>query len=138
MSAGAHVGLRRAGAVLGGLVTVVVLSTATDAVLHALGVFPAMGRPMSAALWWTAIGYRAGFTLLGGWVAARLDPRAPMRAAWILTGVGTVLGLAGVAVAMSQPGLGPLWYAWAVALTGPPASWLGGRLRVAQATRKEA
>jgi hypothetical protein len=128
---------RTAGAVAGGLVTVVLLSTLVDAVLHATGVFPAMGRPMSPALWWLAIGYRAVFTFAGGMVAARLLPADPMRAVWILTGIGTVLGLVGVAVASSQPQMGPAWYAWGVALTGPPCSWLGGRVAAGTHPRKE-
>lgn len=115
-------------AVLGGLVTVIVLSTAVDAVLHATHVFPAEGQAMSTGMWWLAIGYRAVFTLAGGWVAARLLPSAPMRAAGILTAIGTVLGLVGVAVSMGKPEMGPAWYAWGVALTGPPCSWWGGRL----------
>ena len=113
-------------AVFAGLVTVVVLSTAVDAVLHATRVFPAMGQPMSTPLWWLAVGYRALFTFAGGWVAGRLAPAPRMRAAGILTALGTVLGFAGVAFAASKPELGPAWYAWAVALTGPPCSWWGG------------
>lgn len=115
-------------AVVGGLATVIVLSTAVDAVLHATGVFPAIAQPMTAGLWWLAIGYRAVFTFVGGWVAARLMPAAPMRAAGILTAVGTVLGLVGVAIAAGKPEMGPAWYAWGVALTGPPCSWWGGRI----------
>jgi hypothetical protein len=131
-------GLRRAGAVLAGLATVVVLSTAVDLFMHASGIFPAMGQPMPPALWWLAVAYRAAFTLLGGWIAARLSPGQPMRAVWILTGAGCVLGLMGVGVALSKPELGPLWYAWAVALTGPPASWLGGRLYIQNHKNTEA
>jgi len=53
-----------------------------------------------------------------------------MRAVWILTGIGVIFGLLGVAVSLSKPDLGPAWYARGVALTGPPSSWLGGRLRI--------
>ncbi len=113
-------------AVFAGLVAVVALSTAVDAVLHATHVLPAMGQPMSASLWWLAIGYRAVFTFAGGWVAGRLAPLPPMRAAGILTALGTLLGFAGLAVARAKPELGPEWYAWAIALTGPPCSWWGG------------
>jgi len=128
-------GVRRAGAVAGGLATVIVFSTALDAVMHATGLFPPIGQPMAATRWWLAVGYRFAVTLLGGWTAARFDPDRGMRAAWILTGLGAALGLAGLGVGLAHPELGPLWYAWAVALTGPPASWLGGRLSIHQ--RKE-
>jgi hypothetical protein len=120
--------LRSAGAVLAGLVTVVVLSTATDAVLHATGVFPPMGRPMAGGLWVLATAYRFVFTFLGGWVTARLAPEPRMRAVWILTGIGAALGLVGVLSTLGAgPELGPLWYPVAVAVTGPIASWWGGR-----------
>jgi hypothetical protein len=127
--------LSRAGAVAAGLVTVVSLSTAVDAVLHGTGVFPPMGQAMSAGLWCLAISYRAVFTLLGGWIAGRLDPAKSMKAPLILTGLGAVLGLLGVGVAYSKPEMGPLWYAWGVALTGPPCSWLGGHLAVPSHSR---
>lgn len=120
--------LGRIGAVLAGLLCVVILSTGADAVMHAAGVFPAVGQPMNTELWWLAIGYRAVFTVLGGWVSARADPSGSMRAVAILTGVGCILGLVGVGVALNNPELGPAWYAWGVALTGPPCSWLGGTL----------
>jgi len=122
--------LRRVGAVLLALFTVVALSSALDAVMHGTGVFPAMGRPMPPSLWLLAVSYRFAFTLLGGWIAARLDPARGMRAVWILTGLGIAFGLMGVGANLAKPELGPLWYAWAVALTGPPASWLGGILYV--------
>ncbi len=121
------IGLRRAGAVLAGLVTVIVTSSVADAVMHGKGIFPPMGQPMAPGLWWLAVTYRMVFTVLGGWIASRLDPEHGMRAAWILTGLGCVLGLAGVGVALTHPEMGPQWYAWAVAVTGPPASWLGGK-----------
>jgi hypothetical protein len=129
---------RIAGAVFAGLLAVVVLSTATDAVLHATHVFPREGLAMSATLWWLAIAYRAVFTALGGWIAARLTPAAPMRAVWILAGIGTVLGLMGVAVAMNQPQMGPAWYAWGVAITGPLFTWLGGRLGAGSIAKEHA
>ncbi|MEO7424755.1 MAG: hypothetical protein ABI036_06175 [Fibrobacteria bacterium] len=113
-------------AVLAGLITVIFLSTVTDIIMHSTGVFPPMGQPMAAALWVLAVAYRFVFTFLGGWISARLDPRRGMKAVRILTGLGCLLGLAGVGMAMSKPEMGPAWYAWGVALTGPLASWLGG------------
>ena len=131
-------GVRRTAAVLAGLAVVVILSSVTDGVMHACGVFPAMGQPMTTGLWVLAVSYRFAFTLLGGWVAGRLDPGRTMRAVWILTGLGVALGLLGVGVSLSHPELGPAWYAWAVALNGPPASWLGGRIFVHSLNRTEA
>lgn len=120
--------LRRAGAVIAGLLTTIIVTTIVDIGMHATGVFPPMGQPMSSSLWWLAIAYRAVITVGGGWVTAKLDPSEPMRAVAIGTGIGSVLGLVGVGVALSKPEMGPAWYAWGVALTGPPACWLGGLL----------
>lgn len=119
--------MKRTLAVIAGLITVIVLSTLTDMILHSTGVFPAMGQPMSAALWLLAIAYRFAFTFAGGWLSAKLDPERGMKAVWILSGIGFLLGLVGVAIAMGKPEMGPAWYAWGVALTGPFASWFGGK-----------
>ena len=78
--------MKRAIAVLAGLIAIFILSTATDPIMHRSGVFPPMGQPVSAALWWLAIGYRFAYTFLGGWISARLDPQPGMRATWILAG----------------------------------------------------
>ena len=51
-----------------------------------------------------------------------------MRAVAIGTALGGILGLVGVQIARNNPGLGPIWYAWGVAVTGPPCCWLGGIL----------
>jgi hypothetical protein len=118
--------MKRTLAVIAGLITVIVLSTLTDMIMHATGVFPALGQAMSTSLWLLAIAYRFAFTFAGGWLSAKLDPQRGMKAVWILTGIGLLLGLVGVGIAMGKPEMGPVWYAWGVALTGPLASWLGG------------
>jgi hypothetical protein len=50
--------LRRIDAVLAGLLAIIILSTATDAVLHATGVFPPSGQPMVDAFFLLATAYR--------------------------------------------------------------------------------
>ena len=59
--------LRRIGAVLAGFLATVILSLGTDLVLHAAGVFPAWGQPMSNALFLPATAYRTLFTVAGRW-----------------------------------------------------------------------
>ena len=119
---------RSAGAVVTGFVAVAVLSLGTDQVLHVLTVYPPWGEPMAGALFAVATAYRIGYTVLGGYLTARLAPHAPVRHALILGLVGLVPGIAGVMVNIAKPELGPLWYPIAVALTGPPCAWLGGVL----------
>jgi hypothetical protein len=113
-------------AVLAGLVTVVLLSTLTDEVMHATGIIPrgAMWNPWHNAL---ALAYRCVFTVAGGYVTARLAPARPMTLVVILGLIGTAAGIAGV-VATADMNLGPRWYPIAIAVTGFPCVWLGGWL----------
>ncbi len=122
--------LRSVGAVIAGFAVVVVLSTATDAVLHAAKIYPppqeGLHDPLLNLL---ALSYRCVFTLAGGWVTARLAPNTPLRHAFVLGLLGTAAGTAGV-IATWNLGLGPHWYPIALAVTGLPLCWLGGLLAV--------
>lgn len=116
-------------AVLLGLLSVMLLSTVTDVILHASGVFPAWFQPMSAGLWLLALGYRALYTVLGGYLCARLAPYRPMAHVWTLGLIGTAFGIAGVVATWGRgPEFGPAWYAILVALTGLPSCLIGGWL----------
>lgn len=118
---------RSVGAIAAGFLTVVVLSLGTDQLMHALGVYPPWGQTMyETALNVLALSYRIVYTILGGYVAARFAPRAPMRHAWILGFIGLCLGTAG-AIATIPMDLGPSWYPIAIALTALPCAWLGGK-----------
>ena len=120
--------LRSTGALLAGFFTVAILSLATDQVLHVLNVYPPWGQPMyDPGLNLLALGYRIVYTVLGGWVTARLAPHSPMRHVMILAIIGQIMGLLGVAAAFSQE-LGPHWYPIALAATAIPCTWLGGKL----------
>lgn len=117
-------------AVLAGFATVMILSTAVDAVLHALNVYPPNGQPMyEPGLNALALAYRCVFTVLGGYVCARLAPNLPLRHAFILGVIGATVGTAAVFATWNM-GLGPHWYPIALAVTGLPLTWLGGALRV--------
>lgn len=89
--------LRSVGAVLAGLLVIVIASTAVDLVLHATGVYPPWGQPMSDALFALATAYRIVISIFGCWLAARLAPNRP----WY--------PLVLVAVAMPCPWLGGRW-----------------------------
>src|SRR5213594_1528101 len=111
-----------------GFVTVVALSLGTDELLHLLRVYPPWDQTMSGGLFGLATAYRIVYTVVGGYITARLAPQAPVHHALILGLVGLAPGLAGVMVAIAKPGLGPLWYPVALAVTGLPCTWLGGVL----------
>ena len=119
---------RSVAAVLLGFIAVVVLSLATDPLLHALAVYPPWGQPM----WDTsdnvlAFAYRSVYAVAGGYVTARLAPHDPMRHVLVLGALGFLGALAG-AISMIPLELGPDWYPIALVLTAVPLVWLGGVL----------
>ncbi len=122
--------VRSAGAVLAGFITILVTHTGTDAVLHALGVFPPAGQAMSDALFALAFSYRFSFSVLGAYVTAWLAPTRPLKHALVLGGIGFVLSLAGLAATVARaPELGPVWYPLALVAVTFPCCWLGAKLR---------
>jgi hypothetical protein len=121
--------VRSAAALFLGFVAVFVLSLGTDQVLHVLGVYPPWGQPMyDPRLNLLALTYRIVYTVLGGYIAARLAPHSPMRHALALGVFGLVVGGAAGISAIIKYDLGPDWYPIAVALTALPCAWLGGAL----------
>ena len=122
------------GAVVAGVLAIIVMTTLVDLVLHAVGVFPGMGQPLTDPLALLALSYRILIGIGGAWLTARLAPDRPMKHAIILGCVGLVLGLVGVVVTWNM-GLGSRWYPIAIALLAIPQSWAGGRIREAQLRR---
>ena len=118
-------------AVVAGFVVVVVLSTATDAVLHKAGVFPAVGERMSDGLFVLATAYRTLYGILGSYTTARFAPNKPMKHALIGAAIGTVVATIG-AIATWNMNLGPHWYPIALILTAFPTAWVGAKLRLLQ------
>ena len=119
---------RSAGAIFLGFVVVVVLSLATDQLLHVLKVYPPWGEPMhEPGLNLLALSYRIVYAILGSYLAARFAPRNPMRHALILGAIGFVVSVIGAVTAIPM-NLGPAWYPIALALTALPCAWIGGLL----------
>jgi hypothetical protein len=114
-------------AVGAGVLVVVVVTTGVDIVLHAVGVLPAMGQPLSNALAVLASAYRLVISIAGAGLTARLAPDRPMAHAMRLGYVGTILGLIGVAVTWTA-GLGPKWYPISLAVLAIPQCWVGGKI----------
>lgn len=119
--------LRRVGAVAAGLLAIFAVTTVTDLVMHATGVYPPSGAPpMSSALFLLAFAYRFVFDVAGCWLTARLAPDRPMRHAMVLGAIGLALSIAGAAAMWTA---GPHWYPIALAASALPCAWLGGRLQ---------
>src|SRR5438128_11039826 len=112
---------RSVGAVVAGFVVVFVLSVGTDQVLHVLKVYPPWGEPMAGALYVMATAYRIVYTILGGYITARLAPDAPVRHALILGLVGLVAGLLGVIANIAKPDAGPRWFSITGLIHSPPS-----------------
>ena len=128
--------LRSFWAVAAGVLFIIIVTTAVDMVLHAVGVFPPFDQPQTLddRLSLIASSYRLVIGIAGGWLTAKLAPQNPMKHAMILGLVGVVLGLAGV-VATWNLGMGPRWYPISLAVLAIPQCWAGGKIFVSQTGR---
>jgi hypothetical protein len=116
-------------AVFLGFIAVVILSLGTDQALHVLNVYPPWGQPMwDPGLNALALAYRIVFTIIGGYIAARFAPYAPMRHALALGVIGLIPAVGGAIYGISRGDLGPSWYPIALAIVGLPCCWIGGLL----------
>jgi len=119
---------RSVAAVLAGLVVNAVLSSATDLLLVAAGVFPPLsefGHPasFSDSLLLLALLYRTAYGVLGCYITARLSPRRPMAHAMVLGGIGFAIGVIGAAATWGE---WTSWYSLAIIVVTLPSAWLGG------------
>ncbi|TGL96309.1 hypothetical protein EHQ76_16155 [Leptospira barantonii] len=113
------------GAVFAGFLTIGILSTAVDMILHQTGIYPPFGVIMSDPLFVLATGYRIVFGILSGYITARLAPDQPMQHALALGIVGVVVSVIG-AVMMWEAG--PAWYSLAIIAIALPCSWAGAKI----------
>jgi hypothetical protein len=120
--------LRRVGAVLAGFLAIVVLSSAVDAVMHAVGIFPPLGQSMPDGLFLLATAYRIIISIGGCYLAARLAPDRPLGHALALGVVGVAASTVGAVVTWNMP-IGPHWYPLALIAVAIPCAYAGGALR---------
>jgi len=125
--------LRSIGAVFAGFVVVVVLSTATDALMNAVGLFPKSGPPIAEGRYLAlATVYRSVFAIIGCYTTAKLAPARPMLHALVGGAIGFVLSIVGaIATWNLGPEFGPHWYPISLVVTALPCAWLGGWLEEA-------
>jgi hypothetical protein len=119
--------LRSIGAILAGLVAVVILSSVADFALESTGVFPPPERfqEFTTANYALALAYRSVFNIFGCWLAARLAADHPMRHAMILGVIGFALATLCAIIMWS---VGTHWYPLALVIEALPCAWIGGRL----------
>ena len=119
---------------LAGFFAIVILSIGTDMVMHAMGIFPAIGEPIGSKPLLLATAYRILYGVVGGYITARLAPREPMAHALVLGVVGLLVSILGAVLTWSEgPAFGPHWYPVALIVVAIPCAWLGGRLFVKKA-----
>ena len=113
--------------------TAIITSLGADSIMHATGIFPPRGQPMSDALFALALAYRTIFGTLGGYVVARLAPDHPMRLALWSGLFGLIVSTAGaVATWNAGPAFGPRWYPLALTATTIPTAWAGAKIFLAR------
>jgi len=119
--------LKGIGAIIVGFLTVVLLSVGMDFVLESSGVFPGQAHPEQYLPWMlvVALAYRCAFTILGGYVTAKLSPDRPMSYVRILAIIGLIMATLGMITGWS---LGNQWYPIGLVITAVPCIWLGAKL----------
>lgn len=119
--------LKSIGAVLAGIMVIVVLSTGTDVLLEKLGVFPNAEEGLFIT-WMLVLAffYRCVYAVVGGYVTAVFAPNRPLRHGIILGIIGTVVSVFGVIAGWD---LSQHWYPIALVITALPCTWLGARLK---------
>ena len=125
--------LRSIVAMVAGFLVIVVLSTVTDVVMHATGIFPPWFQPMSGSRFLLATAYRSVYSVLGCYLTARLAPDRPMLHALILGAIGFVFSIAGTVGTWNEgPEFGPKWYPLSLVALSIPLAWVGGKIRLMQ------
>jgi hypothetical protein len=120
---------RSIGAVLAGILAIVVLDNGIDFILHSTGIYPPVGQTMSDGLFLLALAYRTLDGILGTYIAGRLAPRRPMAHALTLGSIGVVLSSLGtLATIGAGPEFGPVWYPLSLVAIALPCAWVGGRI----------
>jgi hypothetical protein len=124
---------RTVGALAAGLVVSLVLTLGTDAILHAMGVFPPSGQPASNGPLALATLYRFVYGVIGSYVVARLAPNRPMWHAMVLGVLGLIVSLIGAVLTWNREAeFGPHWYLVALVILALPSAWIGARLYISR------
>jgi hypothetical protein len=125
-----HIG-RSVLAVIMGILAGVIITLATDAILHKVGFFPPLGQWTPSGPLAVATAYRIAYSIFGSYIVARLAPSDPMKHALISGAIGVIASAAG-AIATWNRDLGPHWYPLALVVIALPCAWAGGKIRLMQ------
>ena len=127
--------LKSIGAVLAGLVFILVTHMGADRILEASGIFPPPEQGLHTTwMLMLATAYRVILSIAGCYITARLAPSRPVAHALVLGSIGVIGSLAGLSMAISQ-NLSPLWYPIGLAILSLPSAWVGGKLAERRANK---
>lgn len=124
-------------AVLTGIVVGIVLSTASDFAMHAIGLAPSIKDGWPNRLLAVATAYRCVYGILASYVIARLAPNRPMGHSLVAGSLGVIVSTLGAVAAWSTTA-GQHWYPVALALTALPTAWIGAKLWLMQSHSQNA
>ena len=128
--------LKNIASVAVGFISTLILTIGMDTLLENTGVFPPVEEQLRVGfniLWMNivAIIYRIAFSIIGGYLTAKLSANRPMRNVIILGFAGTIFAIAGNIVGSQIPEMAnvlPLWFSIALVLIVYPSVWTGGKL----------
>lgn len=120
-----------------GFIVVVIITTVTDVILHAVHFYPPLGEYTSGSVLVWATVYRTIYGVVGSYITARLAPYRPMMHALIGAAIGTVIATVGAIVTWNHvPSLGPHWYPVSLIVLAFPTAWLGAQLHLIRASSR--
>ncbi len=116
------------GAILSGMIAIVVLSIVTDLVLEKFEIFPPQDKADLYQTWMLALAlaYRSIYGVAGGYLTASLSPNYPVIHSIILGIIGTMVSAVGMVVMWNTSAN---WYPIALVITSLPVTWIGAQLR---------
>ena len=121
--------LRGIAAIVAGVLIGAFLSILTDTILEQTGIVPSVADQMAngSPTWFliAATIYRCFYTVLSGYLGAKIAPSHPMRYAIALGCIALLANFAGVIAMWS---LGQNWYPIILTILALPCAWYGGRL----------
>jgi len=121
--------LRSIWAVFAGTLVGVLVTLLTDAVLHAVHVFPPYGQPTTNGPLALATVYRILYSIGASYLIARLAPNKPMLHALVGGFLGLIASFIGAVTTWNHTDVfGPHWYPIALVVTALPCAWVGGKL----------
>ena len=120
--------LKSIGAVLAGLIFIVLTHTGVDRILEGLGIFTQPDQGFHTT-WMvaTATVYRTILSAAGCFLTGVLAPSRPMLHSLITGFIGLAAGTA-AAIVVIPMNLSPAWYPIALAVLAVPCGWIGGTL----------